>query len=320
MDRRKFLTVLTPFVAGCFGGRREQPTTPADGGGTEAPGSTPEPTPESTPEPTPETSAEAAERLDAARDHLTEAVYVYVGDVSDDLTAVTAETEDFRPRDVLLKLDAVQQALYAAESAATTSEQRQAVEDLQTVQTFLTHATDLQSWLIDGHDAATSAYELLDDGDVYDAIDDLDAAVDDLDRVSTVVDETEDPLTTITDETDAASTDATDAITSEGYSEKLTQLQNEQSVLDTLESALTDLTDGAELIDDALDEEDAGRYDDAGDTADRAYDLLTEVEEQLSDLADDMPAHTDAFEDLVDDLADTAASFATQADDIAERN
>ncbi|MFB6122011.1 MAG: hypothetical protein ABEJ78_00940 [Haloferacaceae archaeon] len=312
MDRRKFLTVLTPFVAGCFGGRREQPTTPDDSG-TETPESTPTSTPEPTPTPTPGPSAEATEHIDAARDHLKEAVYVYAGGVTSDLTEVTAESDEFRPRDVLLKLDAVQKSLYAAESAATTSKQRQTVESLKTVQRFLTHATDLQSWLIDGHDAATSAYQELED-------DDLDAAIDDLERIETTVSETEPPLTTITEETDAASMDATNALSGENYSAKVTQLTNEQSILEQLETHLTDVTDAVELIEDARSQENAGRYDAAADTADQAYDLLSEAEEQLSGLADDPPERTDAFVDLLDDLAGTAANYASEADRIAQRN
>ena len=134
MDRRAFLVALTPLVAGCFGGQRSQPTATSTETPESTPTETPEPTPTETPEPTatpePEASPEAAQHIDDAQDRLTESVYVYTGGVTDDLLSVTAETEEFRARDVLLRLDRVQRAIAAAEADATTDEQRATIASL----------------------------------------------------------------------------------------------------------------------------------------------------------------------------------------------
>jgi hypothetical protein len=318
MDRRAFLVALTPFVAGCFGGQPSDSNATATATST----GTPEPTPTETPEPTatptatatpePEASSAAAQRIDAAQDRLTEAVYVYTGGVTDDLLSITADAESFRARDVLLRLDRVQRALAEAEAEATTEDQRATVESLDTMQRFLTMATDAQSWLIDGHDALTEAYTHMDDTDLQDAEDDIE-------RVETAADEVAGPTSTLEEEMDVSAASVTDAIGEDEYESKVTQLVEEADVLDSLGSDADDIRNGLTLIADARDEIDDDRTDEAADTADRAYELLNDVEDRLEDRSEDIPDRADAFEDVLDDLLDLASSRATEAENIYER-
>jgi hypothetical protein len=319
MDRRAFLVALTPLVAGCFGGQRSQPTPTATATDTPEPTATdtPEPTPTDTPEPTatpePEASPEAAQHIDDAQDRLTEAVYIYTGGVTDDLLSVTAETEAFRARDVLLRLDRVQRALHAAEADATTEEQRSLIASLDTMQRFLTLATDAQSWLIDGHDALREAYTHLDERE-------LDDAADDIDRVETASEEVNQPTATLGDEMDVDSASVTDAIDGDEYEAKVGQLGDEADALSNLGDDAADIHDGVSMIVEARDEVDDGRRDEAADTADRAYELLSDVEDRLDERVSDLPARADAFEDLADDLLDLASSRAAEAEVIYDNN
>jgi len=315
MDRRAYLVALTPLVAGCFGGQRSQPTATATSTDTPEPTATdtPEPTPTDTPEPTatpePEASPEAAQHIDDAQDRLTEAIYVYTGGVTDDLLSVTAETEEFRARDVLLRLDRVQRALHAAEAEATTEKQRSAIASLDTLQRFLTHATDAQSWLIDGHDALTEAHTHLDERE-------LDDAADDIERVETTSEEVNQPTATIEEEMDVDSASAIDAIDGDEYEAKVTQLTDEADVLANLGDDAADIHDAASMIVEARDEIDGGRTSEAADTADQAYELLNDVEDRLDERISQLPDRAEAFEDVADDLLDLASSRAAEAETI----
>jgi hypothetical protein len=314
MDRRAFLVALTPFVAGCFGGEPSGSDATATPTSTATPTETPAPTatPTATATPEPQASSEAAEQIDTAQDRLTEAVYIYTGGVTDDLLSVTADAETFRARDVLLRLDKVQRALAEAETTATTDDQRATVESLDTMQRFLTLATDAQSWLMDGHDALAEAYVHMDEYDLQDAEDDLE-------RVETAGEEVSDPTSTIRDEMDAESASVTDAIGADEYEAKVTQLTDEAEVLAALGDDAIDIRNGLTLIADARDEIDDDRTDEAADTADRAYELLNDVEDRLDDRSSELSERADAFEDILDDLLDLASSRATEAENIYDR-
>jgi archaellum component FlaC len=317
MDRRAFLAALTPLAAGCFGGQRSQPTETAtpEPTATDTPEptatatATPEPTATATPEP--EASEAAAQLIGDAQDRLTEAVYIYTGGVSDDLLSVRADAESFRARDVLLRLNGIQRALVEAEAEATTDEQRATVESLDTMQRFLTQATDAQSWLIDGHRALTEAYTHMDDGD-------LDAAEDDIERIETAADEVSDPTNTLREEMDVESASAIDAIGANEYENKVAQLGDEADVLDTLAASVDDIENGISMVVRARDEIDEDRTDRAAETADRAYDLLNDVEDRLDDLLDDFPERAEAFETVTEDLRYLASRNADDADAIYE--
>jgi hypothetical protein len=316
MDRRTFLVALTPLVAGCFGGQRSQstPEPTATDTAEPTPTATPEPTatPTATATPEPQASEAAAELIGSVRDQLTEAVYVYTGGVSDDLLSVTAETESFRARDVLLRLDGVQASLTEAEDEATTDAQRTTIESLDTLQRFLTQATDAQSWLIDGHDALSEAYTHMDDVD-------LDAAEDDIEAAETAAEEVSGPTTTVREEMDAASAAALDVIDETEYEEKVSQLNDEADVLNTLADAAADVRTGVTMIERARDEVDEDRTDRAADTADRAYETLTDVEDRLDELVDDFPTRAEAFEEMADDMRYLASRHADDADTIYEQ-
>jgi len=315
MDRRAFLVALTPLVAGCFGGQRSQPTATETSTGTPEPTATPEPTPTETPEPTatpePEASEAATELIDDARSQLTEAVYLYTGGVTDDLLSVTADAESFRARDVLLRLNGIPRTLAEAEAEATTDEQRATVESLDAMQRFLTQATDAQSWLIDGHRALTEAYGHMDN-------DDLDAASDDVERVETAAEEVGDPTTTIREEMDTADAAVLDAVGESEYERKVSQLNAEADVLGSLGDGVADLENGLSILVRARDEIDEGRTDQAADTADRAYDVLSDVEDRFDELLDDFPAEAEAYEEVTDDLRYLADRNANDADAIYE--
>ncbi|MEF8856058.1 MAG: hypothetical protein V5A16_01415 [Haloplanus sp.] len=317
MDRRAFLAALTPLVAGCFGGQRSQPTaTPTDtpeptATPTPEPTATPTPEPTATPTPEPEASEAAAQRISDARSRLTEAIYIYTGGVSDDLLSVRADAESFRARDVLLRLNGIQRALVEAETEATTDEQRATVESLDTMQRFLTQATDAQSWLIDGYRALTEAYTHMDDGD-------LDAAEDDIERVETAADEVSEPTTTLREEMNIESASVIDAVDESEYENKVSQLGNEADVLATLGASVADIENGISMVERARDEIDENRTDRAAETADRAYDVLSDVEDRLDDLLDDFPERADAFETVTEDLRYLASRNADDADAIYE--
>jgi len=317
MDRRAFLVALTPLVAGCFGGQRSQPTATSTETPEPTPTETPEPTPTETPEPTatpePEASQEAAQHIDDAQDRLTESVYIYTGGVTDDLLSVNAETEEFRARDVLLRLDRVQRAIAAAEADATTGEQRATIGSLDTMQRFLTLATDAQSWLIDGHDALTEAYTHLDERDLADAEADIEA-------VETAAEEVSEPTATIEEEMSPESASVTDAVDADEYEAKVAQLDDESAVLEALGDDAADIREGFTLIDEARDESVDGRRDEAADTADRAYELLSDAEDRLDDRLSDLPERADAFEDVADDLLDLASSGAITAEVVYDNN
>jgi hypothetical protein len=317
MDRRAFLVALTPLVAGCFGGQRSQPTATSTETPEPTPTETPAPTPTETPAPTatpePEASQEAAQHIDDAQDRLTESVYVYTGGVTDDLLSVTAETEEFRARDVLLRLDRVQRAIAAAEADATTDEQRATIASLDTMQRFLTLATDAQSWLIDGHDALTEAYTHLDERDLSDAETDIEA-------VETAAEEVSEPTATIEEEMAPENASVTDAVDADEYEAKVSQLNDETEILGALGDDAADIREGLTLIDEARDDADDGRTEEAADTADRAYELLSDVEDRLDERVSDLPARADAFEDVADDLLDLASSSATTAEIVYDNN
>jgi gas vesicle protein len=313
MDRRAFLVALTPLVAGCFGGQRSQPTPTATETSEPTPTATPEPTPTATPEPTPtpepEASPEAAQHIDDAQDRLTEAVYVYTGGVTDDLLSVTAEAEEFRARDVLLRLDRVQRAIAAAEADANTDEQRATIASLDTMQRFLTLATDAQSWLIDGHEALTEVYTHLDERDLSDAEADIE-------RIETASDEVSEPTATIKEEMNPDSATVTDAIDADEYEEKVAQLTDEADVLDGLSGDASDIHEGISMIVEARDDVGDDRDDEAADTADRAYELLTDVEDRIDERLSDLPDRAEAFEDVAEDMLDLASSRAADAESI----
>lgn len=317
MDRRAFLVALTPLVAGCFGGE------PSDSDATATPTETPEPTATETPEPTatptatatpePEASEAAAELISTAQGQFSEAVYVYTDGVTGDLMSVTAETESFRAREVLLQLDGIQRTLVEAEAEATTEEQRQTIEAIDTLQQFLTHATDAQSWLIEGHDALSEAYSHMDDGDLEDAEDDVE-------RVGTAADQIADPIDAIGAETEGSSpAAAVEAIDEDEYSEKVAQLTDEAEILTTLADDAEDIRNGLTLLSRARDEIDDNRTDRAADTADRSYDVLNDAEDRLDELLDEFPERADAFETVVEDLRYLASRNADDADSIYEQ-
>ena len=314
MKRRALLAALTPLVAGCFSGtdpESEQTERPTSTPATEQPTETPEPTTTETPEPTPTADRMAvAEKIRTAQNNFREAVYTYAGGTTDDLLNVSAQTEEFTARTVLLKLDAVQTAIGDAEALTATDEQEQIIASLAEMERFLTHATDLQARLILGHDMASEAYTALDADDRDE--DNIESA---LDTLSDVVDNTERPLTEVRDNVDAASTEVTGLIGNDEYDRKITQFEHERSAMVDLHDALLNIDAAAENIEEAEEEADYGNEDDAEEIADMAAETLDDTVDDLDDLDDDLPSRADAFEDLVSDTLDMAEEYLREAED-----
>jgi len=322
MKRRALLAALAPLTAGCFGATGAQttgetePATPTPEETPtptpeETPTETPEETPTETPEPTPSGDRTAAiEQIDTAQDRLREAVYIYTGGVSNDLLDVSADTAEFDDRSVLLKLSDAQTAINEAERVAVTDEQAETVASLRELQRFLTQATDLQAWLIEGNEEIVDVYDAIDDGDDESTVE---AALDDTKRV---LEETSQPLEVITEGVDLAATTTTDVIGKEEFEGKRTQFKHEHDVLEQLHDALSTVQSAREELDAARAMADKGDYYKAEDAAERAADTLEGTVEDLEDLSEDPPSRADAFEGLVDDVLDVAQDYAADADSL----
>ena len=116
-----------------------------------------------------------------------------------------------------------------------------------------------------------------------------------------------------------ASADATEVISANEYERKVGQLRAETDIMSDLGDAATDIHDGISMISEARDQIDEGRDDAAADTADQAYELLTDVEDRLDEWLSDLDADADAFEDVGDDFLDLASSRAAIAENIYDR-
>lgn len=320
MRRRALLATLVPLTAGCFSATgaespdeaESQPSTPTD---TTTPAATPTPEETSTPTETPDQISsderlEARETIDTAEDHLREAVYIYTGGVSNALLDVSADAAEFDDRAVLLKLSEAVTAMNEAERTAVTDQQAETVDSLREMHRFLTQATDLQAWLIDGHEAVADAYDAIDDGD------DESSVEAELEATKRVLEGASGPLDIITKEIDPASTDATDAIGREEYKHKRTQFENEYAVLEDLYDALSTIQSSREELDAARAKADKGDYLSAESAAERSVETLEETVDTLEGLDEDTPSRADAFEGLIDDVLTLAQDYETEAEDL----
>ena len=314
MKRRALLAALAPLTAGCFGATRAETDQPP---ATETPGQQSTETPDTQSTATPDTTGsadreEAVGKIDTAQDRLREAVYIYAGGVSSELLDVSAATEEFDDRSVLLKLSDVQTAINEAERAAVTAEQKETVESLREMHRFLTRATDLQAWLIDGHEAVADTYDAIDDGD------DGDTVKAELDAVEQAVDKAGDPLEAVT-AVESGAADSTDAISTTEFERKVTQFENEMDVLDQLHGSLSTIQAEREELDAARAKADNGDYYSAEQAAERAADSLDETVETLETLDEDPPEHAGAFNYQIEDVLALARDYAAEADDLQNR-
>ena len=309
MHRRALLAAIAPLTAGCFGTTRSRSSEPAD---TPEPNNTPEPTdapePTDTPEPGPSEDERraGADAIVEAQNQLREAVYIYTDGVSADLLDVSAETTGFDDRAVLLKLSDAQTAIGEAERAATTTEQTETVGSLRELHRYLTQATDLQAWLIDGRDAVLNAYDAIDDRDGEDAVES------ELDAVASAVENASDPFEAASD-VDSGSMDAIDAISADEYEDKQRQFEVELDALERLEGALSTIHAQSTNLEDARNDIDDGDYDAAENTADRASDELDDAIDDLEDLEENLSAEADAFEDPTEDVLKLARDYEDEA-------
>jgi len=238
-------------------------------------------------------------------------VYIYTDGVSADLLDVSAETTGFDDRAVLLKLSDAQTAIGEAGRAATTTEQTETVESLRELHRYLTQATDLQAWLIDGRDAVLNAYDAIDDGD------DEDAVESELDATEEAVENASDPFEAVSD-VDSGSMDAIDAIGTDEYEAKQRQFEVELDALDRLETALSTIYSQRTQLEDARDDIDDGDYDSAENTADRASDELDDAIDDLEDLEENLSSEADAFEDPIEDVLELARDYEDEAGSVED--
>lgn len=321
MKRRALLAALVPLTAGCFSGTRAQTSEPTDTATPvprSTPAETPEPTPAETPAETPEPTpaaeqTEAVEAIDTAQDRLREAVYIYTGGVSNDLLDVSADTSGFDDRSVLLKLSDVQTAVNEAERVAATAEQTRTVDALRRMQRFLTQATDLQAWLIEGHEAITDAHDAIDDEDGEEAIEE------ELDAVDSAVEGASRPLAVVTEEIEPAAAGGTDTIEADEFERKQTQFEHELDVLGQLRDALSTVQSARSELDAARSKADDGEFYSAEEAADRAAESLEDAVDDLEDLDDDPPSRAGAFEDRIEDVLALTRDYAAEADDLHDR-
>jgi hypothetical protein len=316
MKRRALLAAIVPLTAGCFSGTRTQSDEPAETP-TPAPDETPTETPTETPADLSEQTLsddqqEAINKINTAQSRLSEAVYIYTGGVSDDLLEVSAAASEFDDRSVLLKLSAVQTAINEAQRAAVTTEQKETVESLREIQRFLTQATDLQAWLIEGHEAVADTYDAIDDDD------DEETVKNELDAVERTVENASDPLETVTG-IDSVAAESTDAIGMDEYEQKQTQFEHEVDVLEQLHDALSTIQSARDGLDAARAKADDGDYSSAENAADRADETLDETVDTLEDLNDDLPSRAGAFDDLIEDVLALAQDHASEADDLHDQ-
>ena len=314
MKRRALLAALAPLTAGCFGATRAETDQPP---ATETPGQQSTETPDTQSTATPDTTGsadreEAVGKIDTAQDRLREAVYIYAGGVSSELLDVSAATEEFDDRSVLLKLSDVQTAINEAERAAVTAEQKETVESLREMHRFLTRATDLQAWLIEGHEAVADTYDAIDDAD------DGDTVKAELDAVEQAVDKAGDPLEAVT-AVESGAADSTDAIDTTEFERKVTQFENEMDVLDQLHGSLSTIQAEREELDAARAKADNGDYYSAEQAAERAADSLDETVETLETLDEDPPEHAGAFNYQIEDVLALARDYAAEADGLQNR-
>lgn len=313
MKRRALLAAIVPLTAGCFSGTRTQADKPAE---TQTPPPDETPTPGETPTETPADSSEqtlsddqqeAINKIHTAQTHLREAVYIYTGGVSDDLLEVSAAAPEFDDRSVLLKLSDAQTAINEAQRAAVTTEQKDTVESLQRIQRFLTQATDLQAWLIEGHEAIADTYNAIDGDDSEETV------RNELDAVERAVENARDPLEIVTD-IDSAAAESIDAIGTGEYEQKQTQFEHEVDVLEQLDDALSTIHSTRDELDAARAKADDGDYYSAEKAADRADETLDETVDNLEDLDGNLPSQAVAFEDLTEDVLALAQDYAADAD------
>jgi len=308
VKRRALLAAIAPLTAGCFGTTQGQSDEPTD-----TPESTPTPEPTDTPDPGPSESERRAgdDAIVEAQNQLQEAVYIYTDGVSADMLDVSAETTGFDARAVLLKLSDAQTAISDAGRAATTTEQTETVESLREVHQYLTQATDLQAWLIDGRDAVLNAYDAIDDSDDEDTIES------ELDAIEEAVENATDPFEAISN-VDSGTTEAIDAIGTDEYEQKQRQFESELDALERLEGALSTIYSQHTQLEDAQDDIDDGDYDSAENTADRASDELDDTVDDMGDLEENLSSRADAFEDPVEDVLEMAREYEDEAGSVED--
>lgn len=322
MDRRAVLALLTPLVAGCFGGEAIRRTEAPGGTSTETPTpestgtatpeptatTTPEPTETDTPEPTPSADEREAERhLRTARDRIEATVDEYGG--AGGLAEVRADADSFVPSDVYVSLVRANAAVNRAAALAATDEQETAAEQLAGVVTFLSRSTAAQASVIAGHDALSAALDALEDGEG-------DEVGDSLDPMDTAREETERALSHLDSDTDVADVDAVESVDEDDYETKVEQFEAEATALDDAIDPLSTAADGTVLLSTARSRGENGDGDDAADDAADAQERLEEAASTFGNLAGDLPDGATAFEALFESLQEETAALAAAAADV----
>jgi tetratricopeptide (TPR) repeat protein len=340
MQRRQVLVALGALLpAGCLGAKR--PDTATAGVRTEGrpreSTATPEPTPEptATPEPTPErtetpepgpsddaveTGREAIDRVQSA---FAAAVEAYTGSEDGVLADVSVTNQGFDVRGVLVALDTVQRELAAADAAAATDDQRDAVADLRVAEGFLTQAALAHSYFGESVDRLDAARAAFDDefGDGFD--DEFDEGLDAVERAEgrfdTALTRGSQSVSIIKNDLASDAVAVAEPFDDDTYETTVSAFESVRSILKDASSGLDRMVQGLDELADAREEEEDGDDDDAEDSADEALDLFDEAYDFFDAAADaryDPDTDRDELEATLERLRDIADDRYREAEDL----
>ncbi|WP_192918520.1 hypothetical protein [Salinigranum salinum] len=336
MDRRSFIALSAPLLAGCgqlpstetptseptataTPTETETPTETATATETPTETTTPTETATATETPTetetPELSdreQRAARALDRAISELNQAVATYTGSAEGSLLDVSAATNGFSRVAVIGDISDADDHIEAARRDASNRQQSRltAVEDARE---FLSLAAEAQSRVIAAFAETQRARDAVDteqEGTIESAVRDLREERRRAER----------PFTTLREETSADTVSVLPRIDVSEYEDKVAQFDAEigglgslADFLDRLREAVVDLND-AERFDRVENERNARE---AARTAAEAFETLTT---ELREFASGLSENGAALEPVATDLADLAAAKAEKARNIEERN
>lgn len=322
MKRRGVLALLTPLLAGCFGGGAVRKT--AEPGRTETAAATPTATPEPTgtptseatetatvtPESTPASTGDeglAADHLGTARERVGTAVDAYADGGA--LTEVRADADGFAPDDVYVALTRANAAVGRAAALAATDEQETAVARLEGVVAFLSHATAAQANAIAGHDALVGARRTLAD-------DSGTGTNGHLGEIRTARDAIRDAVSSLESGSDPSDATAVDAFGADAYRTKVEQFDAAATTLDDATGPVSTLSDGLVLLETARTRSENGDEESAKEDAEEAVEKLEAAEGTLEDLVDGLPDAAATFESPLSALRDLAAEKRAEAESL----
>jgi len=285
----------------------DTPTSTETDTPTETPTETPTDTPTETAADTPSPAERrAAEQLDTARGHLSDALGQYTSFAGEEATLLDVNaTVDVTSPNVTNRVREARTALDEVPSGAS-DEQQTTVDQLRVVAAFLANAVRCQDELFDAYDECTFVVDR-----IY--AERFGGIGDDISRLRSERDAARSAFQTLQSETDAASMEAFDDIDGETYTQKLDQMASEVTAFDTLAGALDSFRRGMEAFEDATDAYEQRDYRDARELYPTAAEHIGAANADLSDLSP-----PDSIEDKIDELVVATDSLAAAATDMGD--